>query len=225
MMMFKFRFFTVLFFCFLTVSIYAYPDVSDAVKEKKIYPMGEKIYKKKCHKIDVNKFLTYEDLEKHTAKKGVCTKLNKRYKTALDLYLWDVVKSAKVKKIYPKLTVTKDEKCPVCGMFLYLYPTWVSKIIYPKNEVYAFDGVKDMMRFYFNNVEGISHIYVQDYYTQKTLEARDSYFVLGSDVYGPMGVELIPFETKAKAEKFSLDHRGKKVVKFQNILPGDVYEK
>jgi len=211
-------------FCFANI-LYAYPNISEAVKEKKLYPMGKKIYEKKCKDIDVKKFTSYDELEKYTASEEICSHLNNRYKMALDLYLWDVLKSSKDKKIYPKLTVTKKDKCPVCGMFLYHYPTWVSKIIYPNNEVYAFDGVKDMMRFYFNNKENITNIFVQDYYTQKTLEARDSYFVLGSDVYGPMGVELIPFSSKVKADKFSLDHRGKKVVKFQDIRPDDVYEK
>ena len=209
----------------LLSTLFAYPSISDAVKEKKLYPMGKKIYEKKCKHIDTDKFATYEELQNYTSKSGVCSPLKEKYKEALDIYLWDVVKTHKGKKVYPKLTVTKKDKCPVCGMFLYHYPTWVSRITYPNDETYSFDGVKDMMRFYFNNEENIVHIFVQDYYTQKTLEARDSYFVLGSDVYGPMGVELIPFSTKEKADKFSLDHKGLKVVKFQDIKPEDVYEK
>ena len=32
-------------------------------------------------------------------------------------------------------------------------------------------------------------------------KAKEAFFVIGSDVYGPMGHELIPFASKADAEQ------------------------
>jgi nitrous oxide reductase accessory protein NosL len=34
-----------------------------------------------------------------------------------------------------------------------------------------------------------------------------AYYVLGSDIYGPMGRELIPFEKEADAKEFIKDHQ------------------
>ena len=39
----------------------------------------------------------------------------------------------------------------------------------------------------------------------------------GSDVYGPMGHELIPFSSRAAAENFLKDHHGKQVISFSEI--------
>lgn len=42
-------------------------------------------------------------------------------------------------------------------------------------------------------------------------------FVIGSNVMGPMGDELIPFKDENSANEFSKDHFGKKIVKFNEI--------
>jgi nitrous oxide reductase accessory protein NosL len=65
---------------------------------------------------------------------------------------------------------------------------------------------------------------VTDYYTQKAIEARDAYFVIRSDVYGPMGHELIPFASKEDAKTFYMDHKGGKILQFNEITKEDVYK-
>jgi len=212
--------FSLLFLLFS--SLEAYPQNSQSIKEKKIYPMGKKIYEKKCQEIKPNIYKSYEELENFVKNENGCGSLNEKYAQALTLYLWDLKRVSNGRKIYAKLEVTKDEKCPVCGMFLYKYPRWITRINYEGKSL-GFDGIKDMMKFYFEHQEGITEILVQDYYTQKTINAKEAFFVLGSDVYGPMGEELISFIDKRSAKRFSLDHRGKKVVKFSAIRVEDVY--
>lgn len=202
---------------FFSINLFAYPTISQTVKEKKIYPMGKKIYEKRCTHQDLTHFKSYDLLLSTITSKKVCGTLSEKYAEALSLYIWDVKRIHK--KTYPKLTVTKEDKCPVCGMYLHYYPTWVSRINYPKGESYSFDGIKDMMKFYFNNKEGIVDILVQDYYTLKTIDARSAFFVLGSDVFGPMGNELIAFENEKSAKTFSLEHKGKKIMTFSQITP------
>ena len=41
--------------------------------------------------------------------------------------------------------------------------------------------------------------------------------VVGSNVMGPMGNELIPFKDETSAKDFSKDHVGKKILKFEEI--------
>jgi copper chaperone NosL len=121
----------------------------------------------------------------------------------------------------------KEDKCPVCGMFVYKYPDWIAQIIFSDGSIYFFDGAKDMFKFYLDlkkyahhkNVEDISAIYVTEYYHMKLIGAKMAFFVIGSDVYGPMGKELIPFETEADANEFMQDHKGDRIIKFEHIKP------
>ncbi len=216
-----FKIFLLLFI--FSTSLFSYPNYSQAVKAKKLYPMGEKIYKRKCSQIEVNLYKSYEQLHQAILSKKICPTLNKKYAEALSLYLWDVKRASKKHKHYKKLTVTKDDKCPVCGMFLYKYPRWATRIEYKDKNV-SFDGVKDLMKYYFEHPKNIKDILVQEYYTQETIDGTKAYYVLGSDVYGPMGKELIAFKDKASAERFYLDHKAKKILKFDEITPEIVYK-
>jgi len=60
---------------------------------------------------------------------------------------------------------------------------------------------------------------VKDYYSLQWLSAEKTFFVIGSDVYGPMGHELIPFSTREAAENFMKDHHGKEILTFDRITP------
>jgi copper chaperone NosL len=44
-----------------------------------------------------------------------------------------------------------------------------------------------------------------------------AFYVLGSDAYGPMGRELIPFEKETEAREFLKDHKGKNILRFRDI--------
>jgi nitrous oxide reductase accessory protein NosL len=124
-------------------------------------------------------------------------------------------------------TVSSQVRCAVCGMFVAKYPNWLAQVHYDdQKQTKFFDGVKDMMVFYFNPErfeapprESIKNIYVKDYYSLKWFSANDAFYVIGSDVYGPMGHELIPFESKGAAESFLKDHHGKEIITFGDITP------
>lgn len=211
------------FSLFFSLLLMAHSDLSQEVKTKKIYPMGEKIYTKKCPKIDATHFESYDLLVQNIETQKPCGKLSPKYVEALALYLWDKRHPLQSQKKYPKMSVTKEEKCPVCGMFLYKYPTWIARIHY-KNESFGFDGIKDMMKYYFEHKEQIEAMLVQEYYTQETIEAREAFFVLGSDVYGPMGNELIAFRDKKSAEQFLFDHKGRVILRFEALTPEQIYK-
>jgi len=122
---------------------------------------------------------------------------------------------------------SKKDKCPVCGMFVYKYPDWLAEIVFKDESVDFFDGAKDLFKYYFNLAKyrpgkikrDIAAVYVTEYYEMKRIDARQAFFILGSDVYGPMGHELIPFATEADAKTFMLDHRGKRILRFEEVTP------
>ena len=124
----------------------------------------------------------------------------------------------------PIAPAAKD-KCPVCGMFVAKYPDFAAEIIFKDGSYAVFDGVKDLFKYYFNlakyapdkKLTDIDSIYVTDYYDLKWIDGYKAFYVEGSDVYGPMGRELIPFEKKEGAEQFMTDHIGKSLLKFDEI--------
>jgi nitrous oxide reductase accessory protein NosL len=110
-------------------------------------------------------------------------------------------------------------------MFVAKYPDWVTAISFTDGSVVFFDGVKDMMKYYFNlakyapgkTAADIQAIHVPDYYRLEPIDGRKAFYVIGSDVYGPMGKELIPFEKETEAQEFMKDHKGKTVLPFDKI--------
>jgi copper chaperone NosL len=120
--------------------------------------------------------------------------------------------------------IDPDSRCPVCGMMPAKYPLWIAQIHAVDGEPVFFDGVKDMMAYYFEpEVYGGSpslddaDIYVRDYYRQEYIDGRSGFYVVGSDVMGPMGYELIPFAERGAAEQFLADHNGDTILSFTEI--------
>ncbi|MBP1740571.1 MAG: NosL family protein, partial [Deltaproteobacteria bacterium] len=56
-----------------------------------------------------------------------------------------------------------------------------------------------------------------DYYSLSLIDGFKAYYVSGSDIYGPMGREFIPFEKEGDAREFLKDHRGKAILQFQDV--------
>ena len=46
---------------------------------------------------------------------------------------------------------------------------------------------------------------------------RGRWYVIGSDVLGPMGHEFVPLASRAEAEEFMRDHKGKRTLAFAEI--------
>lgn len=125
------------------------------------------------------------------------------------------------------LTPSAKDKCPICGMFVAKYPDWLAQIIFKDGTVFFFDGAKDMFKFYFNlkryspskKTDDIHALYVTDYYGLLPVDGFSAFYVIGSDVYGPMGRELIPFVKNQEAVEFKKDHRAKEILEFRQVTP------
>jgi len=112
------------------------------------------------------------------------------------------------------------DRCATCGMLVAKFPSWVASIVYVDGSHRFFDGPKDMFRFralHHNDAADEAEIWVTDYYTTKALPAHDAVYVLGSDVLGPMGPELVPFASRELAESFREDHGGDAPLAFEQV--------
>ena len=141
----------------------------------------------------------------------------------LVMFFWLASLAAAAEKGMPKPTA--KDKCPVCGMFIFKYPDWTSAVIFKDGSRAFFDGPKDMFKYLMDlkrynpskKTEDIDAIWVLDYYAVSPINARNAWYVLGSDVFGPMGRELIPLEKESEAKEFMKDHKGKKILKFSEV--------
>jgi copper chaperone NosL len=144
----------------------------------------------------------------------------KRLFAALLIGLWASLALAQpVPKPGPK------DLCPVCGMLVSKYPNWVATIIYKDGHAHHFDGAKDMFKFWFDppkyvaghSREQMTRIAVTDYYNLQPIDAKSAFYVIGSDVLGPMGHELVPLASQADAEDFMKEHKGKRILRFDQV--------
>ena len=204
---------------------------------KSTYPMGKKIFELKCDKdIDPTEYIEINELKEALKFGELCQPLKEKRLHSVALYLWDVKRFGDLDAINDRVKVQEHEKCPVCGMFTYKYPRWAAQIFYEEGDQqkhWSFDGVKDLIKFYFDpmkwgdykiaKLENITKILVTDYYSQKAIDGTKAYYVIRSDVYGPMGHEFIPFASMEDAKTFKKDHFGKKIIEFSDITEDDAY--
>nr|VFJ63244.1 MAG: Nitrous oxide reductase accessory protein NosL [Candidatus Kentron sp. DK] len=117
------------------------------------------------------------------------------------------------------------DTCPVCGMFVAKYPAWVATVLYRDGTALHFDGAKDLFKYLMDipkwsperDREDIRDVAVTEYYGLTRIDARNAWYVIGSDVLGPMGHEPVPLATREEAEEFGRDHQGKRILRFEEI--------
>lgn len=115
--------------------------------------------------------------------------------------------------------------CPVCGMLVSKYPNWVAVVIYKDGHAHFFDGAKDFFKFIDtpqkyvpgHRREMIASMWVTEFYGLTRIDARQAFYVIGSDALGPMGNEFVPFGSDADARDFLKEHKGKRIVTFDQV--------
>jgi len=117
------------------------------------------------------------------------------------------------------------DACRVCGMFVAPHPEWIAQIVADDGTTLFFDGCKDLFTYLLDPdrfgatvpAGRIAAVFVTSYYDQTAIPARRAYFVAGSNVYGPMGSELVPLSDRGEAEEFMRDHNGSAIFRFEDI--------
>jgi nitrous oxide reductase accessory protein NosL len=120
-----------------------------------------------------------------------------------------------------------SDVCPVCGMFVAKYRYWIATVLYQDGHADHFDGAKDFFRYLLDmkkyaggrRREQIARMGVTGYYEGTRIDAATAVYVLGSDVLGPMGHELVPHEDEAEAKEFMTDHKGRRIFRFAEVTP------
>ena len=210
---------------FLGTMILTASSPLSSARHARLVLKGEKSANRLCESRKlpaVTKGASLQEIERSVRASGACVPLGRSKMEALVAYL--AAGSASQEKEWKGLAVPHDAKCPVCGMFVSKYPKWAAEMIVAGKKHY-FDGVKDMMKYYFFDGDfpydrsKIEAMKVTDYYTLEPIDARKAWYVIGSEVHGPMGNELIPFKDEVSAKNFLRDHKGEKILRFEEITP------
>jgi nitrous oxide reductase accessory protein NosL len=208
----------ILFFA-VCLSGFLFGNNESLAKIVKLSNKGEKIVKTLCDakKLPRSEGTIDQLIEKIKVSKS-CPHLSKSKLKAVAYY----VSNGSMKLTDNYLIVPSEAKCPVCGMYVSKYPKWAAYMLIDEKKYY-FDGVKDMMKYYIFDGDfpydrnSISIMTVSDYYTLEQIPAKEAIYVLDSDIFGPMGHELIPFKSKNSAKTFMDEHNGKAMVMFDEI--------
>jgi len=112
--------------------------------------------------------------------------------------------------------------CPVCGMHPARYPKNKCQIQTKSGEVIHFCATQCLFEF-LKNPGKYKHpdiqtkvVWVVDYNTGQWIYAKSAYYVIGSNVRGPMGKEAYPFASLNSAKKFSESSSGK-IVRYEKV--------
>ena len=117
--------------------------------------------------------------------------------------------------------------CPVCGMLVSKYPNWAATVVWKNGRAQHLDGAKDMFKYLQalpKYAPGraraeVRNLFVTEFYNLEKIDAKSAFYVMGSDVMGPMGHELVPFATRADAEEFLKEHKGDRIMRFDEVTP------
>ena len=114
------------------------------------------------------------------------------------------------REIGPKMS------CGVCMMYPARFPKWQSEIIFADGAMVPFDGCKDLFKYLLDmgrytsdhTAADVRAVWVKDFPSGEWLMAKNATFVVGSEMMGPMGKELIPFRDPNAAAAFQKEYGG-----------------
>jgi len=130
-----------------------------------------------------------------------------------------------------EITYKKDAVGQVRHLKLYKYPSWVAEIELSNGKKVLFSSPKGMFEFYlhpaawFNDFhitseKDFKNLYVTDFNTAKTINAKGAFFVYGTNEISPAGDDLVPFDSYKAAEEFSKKHHGARIFGFREVSYG-----
>ena len=125
---------------------------------------------------------------------------------------------------------TEKDVCTVCGMYPARYPKYHSQIWAMDGSTLHFCSTQCMVNFNADPLKYVDEPAAKTKMAWVTLfsdgmyeSAFGTYYVIGSQVNGPMGREAIPFKLKKSAEEFVKVNSGK-IVSFPQLTPALVMD-
>jgi nitrous oxide reductase accessory protein NosL len=122
---------------------------------------------------------------------------------------------------------TKETRCLVRNFSVYKNPKWVAKIELQNGKKIFFSSPKSMFEFYHRpgkwfdvgvkNENDFKSITVTDFLSLKPINAKNAYFIYGTNVTSPAGDDLISIGNEESAKNFAKKHNGKRIFQFNQV--------
>lgn len=122
----------------------------------------------------------------------------------------------------PALAQATD-RCAHCGMFIAADSGFTAGATTAAGAAVAFDSPKCLFRWLGQPAgAGATGAWVTEYFTRAHTPVDDALYVLGSDVTGPMGRDLVPVAPRERAEHFATSHGGRVLSRAE--ITGEIVE-
>jgi nitrous oxide reductase accessory protein NosL len=103
------------------------------------------------------------------------------------------------------------------------YPQFNCQIVFKDGSYEAFDSAIGLLVYlHFPDKTGIklkpvAGIYFKNYLKESRLEAGQAFFVTGSEIRGPMGIQFLPVDSEQAANELKKQAQGKDIIHFKMI--------
>ena len=95
---------------------------------------------------------------------------------------------------------------------------WRAELVSADGTITTFDTPRCALQSWRSGKTPAKSLRVQDYYDRQLRDGNDVRFVVGGDVVGPMGPDLVPVDP-ARVSKFIQDHGAERALRLEEVTP------
>jgi copper chaperone NosL len=112
----------------------------------------------------------------------------------------------------------KEARCKRCGMKIDRASAWRAELVGDDGTITEFDTPRCALTSWRQGTTPAKAIRVQEYYDRQMRDGNEVRFVIGGDVTGPMGADLVPVDPP-RAAKFIQDHGADRALLLGEVTP------
>ncbi|MBL0714829.1 MAG: nitrous oxide reductase accessory protein NosL [Desulfosarcina sp.] len=123
-----------------------------------------------------------------------------------------------------RMQISPADRCPVCAMRPIKYPRFAAAIRLKDGTSFYFCSAGCMLKawlrpdvFLGGRPEILQLPVALDYFTGRPLDAREAFWISGSDVIGPMGPALVPLQQSDHIAAFRRRHGSARVFRLEEL--------
>ncbi len=109
-----------------------------------------------------------------------------------------------------------EQRCKHCGMRMDEASAWRARLVAADGSMTSFDTPRCALTSWRTGKSQARSLQVQEYYERRWRDADALRFMIGGDVTGPMGPDLVPVDP-ARTTKFIQDHGAERALRLEEI--------
>jgi copper chaperone NosL len=109
-----------------------------------------------------------------------------------------------------------EQRCKHCGMRIDPQSSWRTDLVASDGTTTSFDTPRCALTSWRSGKSDATGVRVQEYYERRWRGGEEVRFILGGDVVGPMGPDLVPVEP-SRVTKFIQDHGADRALRLDEV--------